>query len=411
MMWGMNINPEDIFKTIKFDNVKNIGEVKASKKYASVITNHKVKPNTRLFLYSKNGELLLQYKPTDGNQIIQSEIIDSLEYIIIIERGIFNEKTQNSELINKISAINIITKQEIWYCFSNAANYEIAPNCMFMIPKAPEIEGNSNFEIINLENGSKIVPTYLNTLCYAAWLDMDRIIIINPQEEKNIESENIIREHQHFKDSLAVELYKLNIKLEKNIISEDDFKIQSDNIKHKMSMTKHLFKGKKRKIPINMWKRKASKIRIYNVNTNLIELEKEIILSDNISFSVYTSPIEIGNVNTDNEGGIYIFGFLLNNDGKIIDNCLIKLKKDLNVEWITEPISLMQLSIIKSENEIYYRYINNNKVIYLNNSSGEFKEMDYFRDVRNELNSDSFRFNVYKNLHIDLKNNSISFLK
>ena len=397
-------------KTIRFNESERIVQVMASQKYVSAIIHNRVSHENVVYFWDKKGSEI--YRKEVGREWIEMVFPNELyNNFIIIEQGW--ERSPE-----KITAYDIDTKSVKWESTTNGMRFDISPDNRYLIPESPPDERKFTFEVIDLSNGTKLDLSHsFSGHQGAVWLDNDRVIIGFNEEEIDPEYS---RKYKIEKDPIQYQIDqkgKLLLELmqrKKSSAEDSTLNIQIQEIR---SEIEQLMGKLTRPIEEKRFRNKASKIIIYNIKSDELELERAIYDSQNEKFIFNAGIGKVSVLSYDREKNIYLIGHGPNGND---ETKLLKLDKFGNLIWTSHLGRYANIVKTCYNGEIYYtKKIGDGNYRLVNNKTG--KLMDDFESgpqksifleiLPKNINPviHGYEFNAFDDIKIDRFNNNILF--
>ena len=413
-------------KIIQFAENTEIYDVDMSKHYISVLVKQQNTLQFSAYLYDRNGDIKFEYASAE-KYIVKAAGIDQYSYFLVVTRG-STAPLEDSHTPDIIQVFDTKTRKLVWETKSFSISYELSPDRKWLVTTRPL--GPDGIELINMVDGSK---RSLNIYCsQALFFDNENILVAfqRSTENKNyVDSLNRLyseyRETGDEKVSLDFRYHRKNLA---GSISKNDYDQQRKRLSAKEDSIDSIIRDLENKtvkdesgkivaiVPRSQndrWIRNTVKIAIYNIINGTSILEKD--LYDNNGNKIFISPdSEVGKINIDSEGNIYVYGNLGTNKPRI--RSLLKFNKSFILQWqkIFENSSLKKLIY---NNNIYFLERQNDQINIINNGNGESGNLSDFinqhpdiqiSDIYQNINENTFKF--LSNLKIDWKNSAISII-
>lgn len=391
----------------KIKNLKgSINIIESTDNYFAIITYLPEVYKNIVYLFDEKGNKLFE-KGDFESSVLKAVTIESLNIFVVITQGCIGRD-------GLIRAYNLKDFSIIWETYSNASSFEVSPDGRHILTKAPDFELDSPFEIIKLQDGSKIIPKINAGYYSAGWLDNQRIIIGKQIATRNPKFKEEYRLINKELEKINQSMFKLRIQVKNKEISKKEYQEQYSLIQPKReSLAK-----KKSSIGknIRIWLDEGSYMRIYNIDKNEIELEQFIFVEEKIPFNLCEENI-FGNINVDVNKNIYLYGYIQSKDkNSMKTHCLLKLDKNLNLIWKNNIEKYSRLMKVVYKNDIEFKVIKKSNIIgKIDNKTGSIikdnqfiSSTDKLREIRffNGIGPDVMSINGWK---INRKNNSITY--
>ncbi len=314
-------------RIISFGENEKIQEVTKTKSLISVNIHNKRTNKNTVQVFNNDG---LEIFSKNGFESYVKDIVVSEENNLII---IVNNPYKNQLLANKgkdeIRAYNIMTGELVWENYSSAKFYELSPDNSKIMTRGNPLDSSSELEIIDVTSGEKILLSKKFSHLHTEWFDNDRIVIIqnkwitNPEHKREIESINKKLE------KINNELTELGLQYNKGIIAKDEYKQRRKGlIKEKYNSSQLESKYQDRfiiKNPITIPDRGT--LYLYNIQNDVIELEKTLLLNNGYPFLIKENEDEFKNIYVDENKDIHLLGY---SNSELANNHLIYLKINRN---------------------------------------------------------------------------------
>lgn len=268
-------------------------------------------------------------------------------------------------------------------------------------------------EIIDLKNGSKI-STGINNWDYVAWLDDKRIVIVNQIMEKN--KDNIKLKKENYSNSVRKK-HNLKYKFKKGEISSEEYiKAMAELENEKQNLYKKNLNNTRRKnSSLHTWIYKASQIRIYNLETNEIEVEESAYDTNGKPVFVARDIDNKTTLSVDRNGHIYLFGFQKDNYDTPKKKCLVKFDTNIKPIWKINIEEILRLKKIIYQNDIKFVIYEKGKIVGIIDN-----QLGYISNNKEKLDTDKIKEIVlseipglevikFNGLEINVKENSVLF--
>jgi hypothetical protein len=370
-------------KLIKIGSDEQIFETSTNNGYISIRTFGRAS-STRCgaYLLDRNGTLLLQKHFEEGRFIMLAEASTALDYFVVVEQG-YEGAGGLPGKDNIVHAYDIKTGNEIWRAENNAGRYSISPDgIMIMTQIRPTEHGpsGSKYLILNLADGS--VQYRLPDLndAYAEWLDDDRIIIAERQYRRITEDEDNGFSAARMRDVFLDSLISINLRLAVDYgvgkLERQEFNHRSAEITKRIdSLQSEKYNDARQRIARprkNMRVLAASVLRIVNIRTSRVEIEKEVYASDGQPVLLPLLDYNIGIINIDQSlHDIYLYGF--KGDTELASRCLVRLDVQLRVQMTAIP-GVARLAKLKIEDELQFVAAVEGNTFVIERSSGRLNE-------------------------------------
>lgn len=398
-----NFSAQEIIKTIQLSNGQEITEIHSNSKYISLIIYDNDEYKSIHYLLNKNGE------PIDINiensKYYMKKLTTIAESNILITIQKPNNSENESRNLDIISSYDIISGNKNWEANSLASNYELSPDNNYLLTTTPSTETRSKIDILSIKDGAKlVVPKNIGFYNQATWLDSDRIAIIKRISESNYNrnTENkIINEINN-------NIKNLRIKAKEGLITKEEYKKNLKNLKTKKEKTYKSLNKKRGRNNKQIVTVEASLFIIYNFKTDQIEVEKSLYDSEGFPFSIFADVNEFNFLSTDENGNIYINGFILSNNNSTITS-IIKLDPNGDLLWsskigTTDEYFIGKKILIENNLNILVK-LRGNELVKLDLTNGEWinRNMIDSRIVKlfneNKKQSDD-KIRLFKNIEV-----------
>ena len=397
-----------------FDKGETINQIKQTDKYLSVRTYSNATDLYNAYLFDSNGKKLLTINDRLTYIMKLSEPIDHLGLFIVVNQG--EEGYQNYEGTDDIvRAFEISTGKEKWRTNSNAMYYEISPDRNYILTKSRSSNGRkSRLEIINLSNGSKIVPELKLGSYYATWYDEENILLVNRMVELTqdylIYQKNIydLQEKNHYEKKALMKTFQAGN------LQEDEYEKQLNAL---LVKRKALEKEKQQLIKRKKLSTNQMDLLKYNFKTNEILNKKELV-DNNGDFILPALDESYGIVSANKKGEIFIVGRKgkrqKGNSEKKRKNYIIKLNKNLEKQWISKLLDVKDFQKINIDENVVFKTSD----AFIDNDNGntltinEFQKRYNLTTKTSEIpNYKNKTINIYRNLSVNKNNDSMSVIK
>ncbi|MBW6534861.1 MAG: hypothetical protein K0B11_07630 [Mariniphaga sp.] len=379
------------YKDIYLDNSEKIDKLTASGKYIGLSLYNTVSHKKKGILYDTLGNKLFEYEPDTAflKNFFPNE--KNNQVIVIAE-----QKRNNHAYMDEIISYDINNKTVNWKTKALGQCYKMSPNGKYLLTarhhEDPDLKSKSGLNIVDLESGNLLPLNNNYTGFIADWFDSTRIIIYTWVFELK-KNEQFINKYQKYTeglDSLSKIKAKLYSDFNKGYIGKDEYNVTL----HQLNNDQKDFIIAQRKQLSEQGMPYTSKVREYklikyNILTNQIEMEKNIMKGENIATLV--KEISIGNYLGENDITVYL---------KETKNRLHKLDSNLNLVWTTE-LEFPFYTVIKNDRIYFVIYEPKNDVYKLITNDGKKQFLSKADDIVVNIQKNKLE---YSNI-IDLRGN------
>lgn len=393
------------YKDIYLDNSEKIDKLNASGKYIGLTVYNTISQEKKSILYDTLGNKLFEYEPDTA--FLKNFFPNERDNQVIV---ITEQKRNHQAYMDEIVSYDINNKSINWETKVLGQYYKMSPDGKYLLTahhhEDPDLKSKSRLNIIDLKNGNFLPLNNNYTGFIADWFDSTRIIIYTWVFELK-KNEHFINKYQKYTeglDSLSKIKAKLYSDFEKGLIEKDEYNVTLHQLNkdQKDFIIARRTQLSKEGMPYTS---KVSKYKLikYNIITNQIEMEKDILESENIATLV--REISIGNYLGESNASIYL---------RETQNRLHKLDSNLNLIWTTE-LELSFYTIIEDDGIYFVTYEPKSDVYKLITNAGKKKFLSKTDDIVVNIQKNKLEYSniidLRGNFSFNQENNSIKLSK
>lgn len=355
-------------KVVDFGRDAQIKRTFASQRYFAALVSSKIPAEQGVYIFDKDGNQLREIKAKQGEFVRQVLISDSLNSVFVIASDSTFGESGTGRGNYLANAYDIKSGARLWEATLSAERYNISPDEMHMVTEDASFLFWGPISIVNLRDGSKIAlnPKLGEGDC--DWLDNERIVVAIQRTQLDPKAETYLKNKQKAEaelDSLIHlrQRYAIDFRLKK--IAKNDYDLRTAELTSLINQIRQnrdeAEKMNANGTPIHTTILAATRLKIYNIQTLQIELEKDIYAPDGepiVLSAGMGGPAGVINVDRVNRK-IYLSA----NKGKVNvkTSCLTELDTGFNVLRV---IPIGKLYKIRVDKDIFF-VIKQNGVSYL----------------------------------------------
>jgi hypothetical protein len=390
-----------IQKTINLLGDETVISITQSEEYINVISSN---PNSKykLEVYNQEGKSIFKTDYIENGIKLAQTLNGPHSLIYILQGG--SKNRIKAESLDKIISIDLKTGTENWSIDSYSDNYEISPDQKYLITNVQPIVSNVNapFEIINLSNGNKTLQKNFNYVYHAIWYDVDKILFAFQEfnKEKNPKYNEMLVAEKNM-EGIIHKRSLIRYKYKNGEISEKEYFAQKTILDQKIenfSKKKKQFSYRRNSIQKNKYELLPAKLGIFNIKTNMFEIEKSIFSED--GEPVFLQNLHIaGLLSVDKDKNVFFRGKKNKSSEKFKDR-IIKLDNKLDNVWeyhINHPYGFAK--IIKN-NEVYFGIKNKSDYYLLSTEKKQIKsQIDILNIIPKNISEEKMFMQQLVNIH------------
>ncbi len=292
----------------------------------------------KIYVYDKKGNEKLRFDKI--NWISGAFISNDNNLIVCYSRGEVETDI--------VESIDIRSKKKKWEIKINAGDFSISQDKSKLITKRNPLLKSGNFEILNLEDGSKRKTTIQSNSFCAEWLDNNRVVLVyrkqfikkknpnyRPTKQDSIHLINVlISELRDSAKSDAITRVVYKQKVDSLIIVKEELKKQM--MQPATNYDNKLKRRVRRRRERKYFREPLYSISIYNILRDSIEIERDLKI-DNKIIKFHTEISNISQILLNESNDIYVSGslggneILLKYDSNTLENQIVFSGKYLNI--------------------------------------------------------------------------------